>query len=208
VKEYDMLEKIQGILESGNSARTYEIGSEDEQEALDALCLITTKPVLYLCNVDESSAKDGNEYSNKVKEAVANENAEVLIIGTQIESEIAEMDTFEDRQMFLEEIGLTEPGVYKLIQSAYKLLNLQTYFTAGVKEVRAWTVPVGATAPQAAGVIHTDFEKGFIRAEVIKYDDYIEFKSEAAIKDAGKMGVEGKSYIVQDGDIMHFRFNV
>jgi GTP-binding protein YchF len=208
VKEYDMLESIKTILESGQSGRTYEIGSEDEQEALDALCLITTKPVLYLCNVDESSAKDGNAYTEKVKEAVKGENAEVLIIGTQIESEIAEMDTFEDRQMFLEEIGLTEPGVNKLIQSAYRLLNLQTYFTAGVKEVRAWTIPVGASAPQAAGVIHTDFEKGFIRAEVIKYDDYIKYKSEVAIKDAGKMGVEGKSYIVQDGDIMHFRFNV
>ncbi len=207
-KEYDLLVKIKEILESGESARTYEPTSEDEEKILKGLFLITTKPVLYLCNVDENSAKDGNDYSEKVKEVVKNENAEVLIIGTQIESEIAEMDTFEDRQMFLEEIGLTEPGVNKLIVSAYKLLNLQTYFTAGVKEVRAWTIPVGATAPQAAGVIHTDFEKGFIRAEVIKYDDYMKYKSEAAIKEAGKMGVEGKNYIVQDGDIMHFRFNV
>jgi hypothetical protein len=152
--------------------------------------------------------KTGNAYTEKVKEAVKNEDAQVLIIGTQIESEIAEMDTFEDRQMFLEELGLEEPGVNKLIQSAYKLLDLQTYFTCGVKEVRAWTVHVGATAPQAAGVIHSDFEKGFIRAEVISYEDYITYKSEAAIKEAGKLRVEGKNYIVQDGDIMHFRFNV
>jgi len=208
LKEYELLEKIKTILESGESARTYQTVSEDEEEILKGLFLITTKPVLYLCNVDENSVVTGNDYTKKVVEAVKGEGAEVLIIGTQIESEIAEMDTYEDRQMFLEELGLTEPGVNKLIQSAYKLLNLQTYFTAGVKEVRAWTIPVGATAPQAAGVIHTDFEKGFIRAEVIKYEDYIQYKSESAIKEAGKLGVEGKGYIVQDGDIMHFRFNV
>lgn len=207
-KEYDLLVKIKDILESGASARTYEPASEEEEAILKSIHLITTKPVLYLCNVDENSAKDGNEYVELVKEKVKDEDAEVLVIGTKIESEIAELDSFEERQMFLEEIGLEEPGVNKLIRAAYKLLNLQTYFTAGVKEVRAWTVPVGATAPQAAGVIHTDFEKGFIRAEVIKYDDYIHYKSEAAVKEAGKMGVEGKNYIVHDGDIMHFRFNV
>ena len=208
VKEYDLLGRLKTLLESGQSVRSYEPTSEDEEDLIKGLFLITAKPVLYLCNVDEASVVTGNDYTKKVIDFVANENAEVLIIGTQIESEIAEMDTFEDRQMFLEEIGLTEPGVNKLIQSAYKLLNLETYFTCGVKEVRAWTVPVGSTAPQAAGVIHTDFEKGFIRAEVIKYEDYIEYKSEAAIKEAGKLGVEGKTYIVQDGDIMHFRFNV
>ena len=208
VKEHKLLEKLKGILEEGKSVRTYECETEDEAKILASLQLITAKPVLYLCNVDEDSANTGNTYSDKVKAEVEHENAEVLIIGTQIESEIAELESYEERQMFLEELGLDEPGVNKLIQSAYKLLNLQTYFTCGVKEVRAWTVIVGATAPQAAGVIHTDFEKGFIRAEVIKYVDYVTYKSEAAIKDAGKMGVEGKTYIVEDGDIMHFRFNV
>jgi GTP-binding protein YchF len=208
LKEHKLLEKLKAILEAGKSIRTYEPENDDEERILNHLHLITAKPVLYLCNVDEASASKGNAYSEKVKAAVADENAEVLIIGTQIESEIAELEDFEEREMFLQEIGLDEPGVNKLIRSAYKLLNLQTYFTCGVKEVRAWTVEVGATAPQAAGVIHTDFEKGFIRAEVIKYEDYIHYKSEAAIKEAGKLGVEGKSYIVQDGDIMHFRFNV
>ena len=208
LKEHKLLEKLKTVLESGKSVRIYEVESEDERKMLDHLHLITAKPVLYLCNVDEAAASKGNAYSEKVKAAVADENAEVLIIGTQIESEIAELEDYEERKMFLEEIGLEEPGVNKLIRSAYSLLNLQTYFTCGVKEVRAWTVEVGATAPQAAGVIHTDFEKGFIRAEVIKYEDYIKYKSEAAIKEAGKMGVEGKTYIVQDGDIMHFRFNV
>ncbi len=208
VKEHNLLLKLKSLLEEGKSVRTYEVESEDEERILKSLQLITSKPVLYLCNVDESSANSGNNYSDKVKEAVKDENAEVLIIGTQIESEIAELDSYEEREMFLEELGLEEPGVNKLIRSAYKLLDLQTYFTCGPKEVRAWTVPVGATAPQAAGVIHTDFEKGFIRAEVIKYDDYVSYKSEAAIKDAGKLGVEGKSYVVEDGDIMHFRFNV
>jgi len=207
-KEAEILETFKKILEEGKSTRTYTPQTEEEEKIIKKLHLITSKPVLYLCNVDENSAKSGNHYVDLVKDAVKDENAEVLVIGTKIESEIAELETFEERKMFLEEIGLDEPGVNKLIRSAYKLLKLQTYFTAGVKEVRAWTVPIGATAPQAAGVIHTDFEKGFIRAEVIKYDDYIHYKSEAAIKEAGKMGVEGKSYIVQDGDIMHFRFNV
>ncbi len=208
LKEHQLLEKLKAILEEGKSVRVYEPENEDEERILNQLHLITAKPVLYLCNVDEASASKGNAYSDKVKAEVANENAEVLVIGTQIESEIAELDDFEEREMFLQEIGLEEPGVNKLIRSAYALLNLQTYFTCGEKEVRAWTVEVGATAPQAAGVIHTDFEKGFIRAEVIKYDDYINYKSETAIKEAGKLGVEGKTYIVKDGDIMHFRFNV
>ena len=169
---------------------------------------ITDKPVMYVCNVDESAAVTGNAYVDKVKEAVAIENAEVVVLAVGTEADITELETFEERQMFLEDLGLDEPGAAKLIRGAYALLNLQTYFTAGVKEVRAWTIPVGATAPQAAGVIHTDFEKGFIRAEVIKYQDYVQFGSEAKVKEAGKMGVEGKEYIVSDGDVMHFRFNV
>jgi ribosome-binding ATPase YchF (GTP1/OBG family) len=164
---------------------------------------------MYVCNVDEGSVNTGNAYVEKVREAVKEENAEVLVISAQIESEIAQLETFEERQMFLDDLGLTESGVNKLIKAAYKLLDLATYFTAGVQEVRAWTITQGFTAPQAAGVIHTDFEKGFIRAEVIKYEDFVKFNgSEAAIKENGKLGVEGKTYIVQDGDIMHFRFNV
>jgi len=163
---------------------------------------------MYVCNVDEDAAVNGNSYVDKVKEAVASENAEVVILAVGTEADITELDSFEERQMFLEDLGLEEPGSAKLIRGAYRLLNLQTYFTAGVKEVRAWTIPVGATAPQAAGVIHTDFEKGFIRAEVIKYNDYVSFGSETKVKEAGKMGVEGKEYIVNDGDVMHFRFNV
>ena len=170
--------------------------------------MITSKPVLYLCNVDESSVKTGNKYVDQVKENVKAENAEVLVIGAKIEADITELETYEERQMFLEELGLEEPGVNRLIRSAYSLLNLQTYFTCGVKEVRAWTITRGMTAPQAASVIHTDFEKGFIRAEVMKYIDYTSLKSEAAVKEAGKFKVEGKEYIVEDGDIMHFRFNV
>ncbi len=181
---------------------------EYEVPMMKDLQLLTSKPVLYACNVDEGSVVDGNDFVEKVRELVKEENAEVVVIGAGIESDIAELESYEERQEFLEDLGLKEPGVAKLIKSAYKLLNLQTYFTAGKKEVRAWTVQVGATAPQAAGVIHTDFEKGFIRAEVMKYEDYISFGSEAAVKEAGKMGVEGKEYIVQDGDIMHFRFNV
>jgi len=207
-KQYTFYERLKEALESGKSARTVEVMNETEEQVLKEVQLLTVKPVLYLCNVDESSVKDGNDYVQKVKEAVVNENAEVLIIGTKIESDIAEFESYEERQMFLDELGLEEAGVNRLIRSAYKLLNLQTYFTAGEKEVRAWTIKEGATAPQAAGVIHTDFEKGFIRAEVIKYEDFINFKSEAAVKDAGKLKVEGKTYIVEDGDIMHFRFNV
>jgi hypothetical protein len=207
VKEADLLERIMKALESGKSARTVEL-AEDEKEIVKKLQLITTKPVLYLCNVDEGSVVEGNQYVEQIKAAVKDENAEVLMIGAQIEADIAELETYEERKEFLTDLGLEEAGVNKLIRSAYKLLNLQTYFTAGVKEVRAWTIKEGMTAPQAAGVIHTDFEKGFIRAEVIKYTDFVTLGSEAACKDAGKMGVEGKEYIVSDGDIMHFRFNV
>ena len=164
--------------------------------------------MLYVCNVDEASAVSGNKYVEAVREAVKEENAEILVVAAKIESEIAELETYDERQMFLQEIGLEESGVNRLIKSAYKLLNLQTFLTAGPDEVRAWTFHKGWKAPQCAGVIHTDFEKGFIRAEVIKYDDYTSYGSEAAVKEAGKMSVEGKEYIVQDGDIMHFRFNV
>ena len=163
---------------------------------------------MYICNVDDNSAVEGNEYVDMVREAVKNENAEILILAAKTESEIAEFETYEERQMFLNEIGLEESGVSRLIRSAYKLLNLETYFTAGEQEVRAWTYLKGSKAPQCAGVIHTDFEKGFIRAEVIKYEDYIALGSESACKEAGKMNIEGKEYVVQDGDIMHFRFNV
>ena len=206
-KSFELAQKIKTHLEEGHSVRSMSI--EDTQlPYLKEFQLITAKPVLYLCNVDEASVVDGNAYVDKVKEAVKNEDAEVLVIGAQIEADITELDTYEERQMFLEELGLEEPGVHRLIRTAYKLLSLDTYFTAGEKEVRAWTIDKGATAPQAAGVIHTDFEKGFIRAEVMKYDDFVQFESEAAVKEAGKFKIEGKEYIVQDGDIMHFRFNV
>ena len=163
---------------------------------------------MYVCNVDESAAVTGNAYVDQVKDAVANENAEVIVLAVGTEADITELEDYEERQLFLEDLGLEEAGVSRLIRSAYKLLNLQTYFTAGEKEVRAWTIPIGATAPQAAGVIHTDFEKGFIRAETIAYEDYVAYGSEAKVKEAGKMRVEGKDYIVKDGDVMHFRFNV
>ncbi|SFU71856.1 hypothetical protein SAMN05216480_1168 [Pustulibacterium marinum] len=206
-KEQTTLLKFKEALEAGNSARSVDV-DEDELELMKGFQLLTAKPILYVCNVDESSAKDGNAFVDKVKETVKNENAEVIVLAVGTEADITELESYEERQMFLEDIGLEEPGVSRLIRAAYKLLNLQTYFTAGVKEVRAWTIPVGSTAPQAAGVIHTDFEKGFIRAEVIAYNDYTTFGSEAKVKEAGKMRVEGKEYIVHDGDIMHFRFNV
>lgn len=208
LKQVEYCQQLKAALEQGKSARTVAASNESEEKILKDLQLLTAKPVLYLCNVDESSVKNGNEFVNKVREAVKDENAEVLVIGTKIEADIAELETYEERQLFLEELGLEEAGVNRLIRAAYKLLNLQTYFTAGVKEVRAWTVPVGATAPEAAGVIHSDFEKGFIRAEVMKYNDFIALGSENAVKEAGKLGVEGKAYVVEDGDIMHFRFNV
>jgi GTP-binding protein YchF len=206
-KQAGILEKLKTGLESGKSARAI-VDDENELELIRDLQLLTLKPVLYVCNVDEASVVDGNKYVEQVKEAIKDENAGILIIGAAIEADINELDSYEDRQLFLEEIGLAEPGVNKLIREAYSLLKLQTYFTAGVKEVRAWTIHIGDTAPQAAGVIHTDFEKGFIRAEVIKYEDFVSFGSEAAVKEAGKMRVEGKEYVVADGDVMHFRFNV
>ena len=205
--ELDILLKVEATLLEGKSVRGIEF-SEKDLEFVKPLQFITAKPVLYVCNVDENSAVSGNDYVEKVKEAVAHENAEVIVLAVGTEADITELEDYEERQMFLEDIGLEEAGVSRLIRSAYKLLNLQTYFTAGVKEVRAWTIPVGSTAPQAAGVIHTDFEKGFIRAETISYSDYVSFGSEAKVKEAGKMRVEGKEYIVKDGDVMHFRFNV
>lgn len=205
---YGVLVQIKEALEQGKAARTVEFDSKDEQKFAKELFLLTSKPVLYVCNVDESSAVSGNKYVEMVREATKDENADILVLAVKIESEIAEFETYEERQMFLEEIGLEESGVGRLIRSAYKLLNLDTYFTAGVQEVRAWTFLRGSKAPQCAGVIHTDFEKGFIRAEVIKYEDFIAYGSEAACKEAGKMSVEGKEYVAQDGDIMHFRFNV
>lgn len=207
LKENELSLKIKEGLEKGISIRGLNF-SFDEREIIKKFQLITSKPVLYLCNVDEGSVKTGNQYVDQVKVAVAGENAEVLVIGAKIEADITELDTYEERQLFLDELGLEEPGVNRLIRSAYSLLNLQTYFTAGVKEVRAWTIYKGMTAPQAASVIHTDFEKGFIRAEVMKYNDFTSLGSEFAVKEAGKFKVEGKEYIVEDGDIMHFRFNV
>ncbi len=203
----EVLYRYKAALEQGKSARTVEL-TEAEEKVTKDLYLLTSKPILYVCNVDEAAVKNGNKHVDAVKAAIAEENAEVLLIGAAIEADIAELETYEEKQMFLEDLGLEQPGVNKLIQAAYRLLNLETYFTAGIKEVRAWTYPKGAKAPQAAGVIHTDFEKGFIRAEVIKYDDYVALGSEQACKEAGKMNVEGKEYVVQDGDIMHFRFNV
>lgn len=207
LKEHDLATKIKAVLEEGKSVRSLTF-DDNEKPIVKSFQLITSKPVLYLCNVDEASVKDGNKHVEAVKEAVKDEDAQVLIIGAKIEADIMDLETYDERQLFLDELGLDEPGVNRLIRSAYSLLDLQTYFTAGVKEVRAWTVPIGATAPQAAGVIHTDFEKGFIRAEVMTYNDFVTLGSEAAVKEAGKFRVEGKEYIVQDGDVMHFRFNV
>ena len=206
-KVVEILTAVTAHLEELKNVREMDL-DERELEIVDTLQLITAKPVLYLCNVDEAAAKDGNEWVEKVKEAVKDEHAEVLILAAQIEADINELETFDERQIFLEELGLQEPGVNRLIRSAYTLLDLETYFTAGVKEVRAWTIKKGSTGPQAAGVIHTDFEKGFIRAEVIKFEDFITYGSEAKCREAGKLNVEGKTYIVKDGDIMHFLFNV
>jgi GTP-binding protein YchF len=194
-------------LEQGKSARNAPVADEDKKHVED-LMLLTAKPVMYVCNVDEASVVNGNQYVEQVKEAVKGEGAEIIMISAAIEADIAQLESYEDRAAFLGDLGLAESGVAKLIKSAYKLLNLITYFTAGVQEVRAWTITNGFKAPQAAGVIHTDFEKGFIRAEVIGFADYIQHKSEAAVKEAGKMRVEGKEYTVIDGDVMHFRFNV
>ncbi len=207
-KELEVLEKVKSGLESAISVRALDLSKKEREEYIKPLQLITDKPVLYVCNVDESSAVKGNNYSTAIMEAIKDEDAEVIILAVGTEADITELDTFEERQLFLEDLGLEEAGASVLIRTAYKLLNQQTYFTAGVKEVRAWTINIGDTAPQAAGVIHTDFEKGFIRAEVISYHDYVHYGSEAKVKEAGKMRVEGKEYIVKNGDVMHFRFNI
>lgn len=206
-KELASLEKYKNHLEQGLNARSLD-ATEDDKETVSELNLLTDKPVIYAANVDENSMNDGNEFSKALAEHVKNENAQVVLISASIEAQIAELTDPEEKEMFLAEYGLKESGLNKLIRASYELLDLITYFTAGVKEVRAWTIGKGWKAPQAAGVIHSDFEKGFIRAEVIKLKDYQEYKSEAKIKEAGKMAVEGKDYVVQDGDIMHFRFNV
>ena len=205
---YDVLLRYKEALEQGKSARTVQFESKDEQRAAHDLFLLTSKPVLYVCNVDEASAVTGNRYVEQVREAIREEGADLLVVAAKIESEIAELETYDERQMFLQEIGLEESGVNRLIKAAYRLLNLETFITAGEMEVKAWTFHKGWKAPQCAGVIHTDFEKGFIRAEVIKYEDFLKYGSEAAVREAGKLNVEGKDYVVQDGDIMHFRFNV
>lgn len=204
---YDILTRYEEVLLQGKSARVVELDKEDAKLVYD-LHLLTDKPVLYLCNVDEASVVKGNAHVEAVRKAIADENAEILVVAAATEADIAELDEFEERQMFLAEIGLEESGVSRLIKAAYHLLNLETYFTTGVQESHAWTYHKGTKAPQAAGVIHTDFERGFIRAEVIKYEDYITLGSEKACREVGKIAIEGKEYIVQDGDIMHFLFNV
>jgi GTP-binding protein YchF len=195
-------------LAAGHPARTLEL-SDDERQLMTDCYLLTEKPVLYICNVDEQSVLTGNRHVDRVRQAVAGENAEILIISAAAEAEIARLDSPEERQMFLNELGLTEPGTIRLIRAAYQLLNLQTFFTiTGKKEVRAWTFRKGMTAIQTAGLIHSDFEKGFIRAEVIRTDDFLQYKSETACRENGKIAIEGKDYAVQDGDILRFRFNV
>lgn len=206
-KEFEVLSRYKSTLEQGKNAREV-VATEEEKSAIEDLYLLTVKPVIYVCNVDEASIIKGNKFVEELKAAVKNENAQIVIINASIESQIAELTDEEEKKVFLAEYGLEESGLNRLIKASYDLLGLATYFTAGVKEVRAWTIQKGWKAPQAAGVIHTDFEKGFIRAEVIKLDDYIKYKTETACKEAGKMSVEGKDYVVQDGDIMHFRFNV
>lgn len=204
---YASLEKCKVWLEEGKSMRAMDFTSTDEEAVAD-LFLLTQKPVLYVANVDEDAILTGNKYSEAVKEMAAKEGAEVIVMNNNIEAQIAELETEEDKEMFFSEYGLTEPGLNRLIRTAYKLLNLITYFTCGVKEVRAWTIMEGWKAPQAAGVIHSDFEKGFIRAEVTAYEDFVELGGEQGAKDKGKLRVEGKEYVVVDGDVMHFRFNV
>lgn len=205
---YDILVQYKSVLERGLSARTVVFENKEDEKIAAELCLLTAKPVMYVCNVDEASAATGNAYSEAVRAAVGDERAEVLVVAAGIEADIAELESYEERQMFLQELGLEQSGVARLIRSAYALLDLETYFTMGPQETHAWTYIRGTKAPAAAGVIHTDFEKGFIRAEVIKYADLLQYGSESAIRDAGKLGVEGKEYVVQDGDVMHFRFNV
>lgn len=207
VKGVEVLEVFKNHLLSGKSARTAPVEAKHFSYVED-IHLLTTKPVMYICNVEEAAVKSGNKWVEKVQEMADEEGAEVLMLAVATEADIADLEDYDEKQMFLDDLGLEEPGVNRLIQKAYKLLDLQTYFTAGVKEVRAWTIKKGMTAPQAAGVIHTDFEKGFIRAEVIKYEDFVDLGSEAACREKGKLNIEGKEYIVEDGDIMHFRFNV
>lgn len=206
-RQYDILVRYKEALESGQAARTVEVDKEDKKFMSD-FNLLTDKPVLYVCNVDEASASTGNKYVDAVREAIKNEHAELLVVAAATESDIAELEDYDERQLFLSEIGLQESGVSRLIKSAYSLLDLQTYFTTGADESRAWTFTKGMKAPQTAGIIHTDFERGFIRAEVIKYNEYVALGSEKACREAGKISIEGKEYIVQDGDIMHFLFNV
>ena len=206
--QFEVMNRYREVLSQGKNARMVALESKEEEKVAHDLFLLTNKPVLYVCNVDDTAAASGNAYVEAVREAVKDENAQILVIAAQTESEIAELETYEERQMFLQEIGLEESGVNRLIKSAYALLNLETFLTAGPKEVRAWTFHKGSKAPQCAGVIHTDFERGFIRAEIIKYEDYIALGSEAAVKEAGKMHIEGKDYVFQDGDIVVFRFNV
>jgi GTP-binding protein YchF len=208
IAEAKILEEVKNGLESNRSVRSIDLDDELKKEYIKPLQLITDKPVMYVCNVDEASAVSGNKYVEKVKASVGDENAEVLVLAVGIEADISELETFEERKEFLDDIGLEEAGVSKLIKKAYSLLDRSTYFTAGEKEVRAWTFPTGAKAPEAAGVIHSDFEKGFIRAEVITYDDYVKYGSETRVKEAGKLRIEGKEYVVKDGDVMNFRFNV
>jgi ribosome-binding ATPase len=206
-KEYDILKLCQEYLQQGKNIRELDLSKEDSIAVAD-LFLLTAKPVLYVANVDEASMHTGNQFSAALKESVKNENAEVVLMNNSIEAQIAEMEEAADRQSFLEEYQMKEPALNRLIRSTYRLLHLITYFTAGEQEVRAWTIHDGWKAPQAAGVIHTDFEKGFIKAEVISYDDFIKYGSEAACRENGKLRIEGKEYLVKDGDIMHFRFNV
>ena len=206
-KILDATQKYINHLGEGKSARSI-VATEEELNIISDLHLLTSKPVLYVCNVDEASVKAGNIYVDAVRKSVKDEDAEVLLIATAIEAEIAELEEVGEQIMFLEELGLDKPGIHYLIQKTYKLLNLQTYFTAGAKEVRAWTIAKGTRAPQAAGVIHSDFEKGFIRSEVMAYNDFILLGSEQSCRDNGKLSVEGKEYVVKDGDIIHFRFNV
>lgn len=207
-RQYELLLKYKEVLNNAKSARTLVLESKEEMRYARELFLLTSKPVLYVCNVDEQSAAAGNAHVERVRASIAEENAELLVTAAKLEAEIAELDDMEERNLFLQEAGLQESGASRLIKSAYRLLNLETFITAGEPEIRAWTYPKGARAPQAAGIIHTDFERGFIRAEVIKYEDYIKYGSESACRDAGKIAIEGKDYAVQDGDIMHFRFNV
>ena len=207
IRAYNLYVEARDHLLKGKSIRSLDL-EESSFKILDELQLITAKPVIYVCNVDENSVNKGNNHVDMIKNLISDEKAEILILGAAIEADIAELTDFEERKMFLDDLELDEPGVSKLIKKAYSLLNLQTYFTAGEKEVRAWTIKKGMTAPQAAGVIHTDFEKGFIKAEVIKFEDFLKYKSEIAVKEAGKLMIQGKEYILSDGDVMHFRFNV